>query len=104
MATYAIHDGTTVLNVILADTLEIAQAVTPEGLYVLECDDDGCPGMGWIHGPEGWRQPQPYPSWVWNKKAKAWEAPVPVPQDGQDYVWDESTVDWVAPSEFSPEG
>lgn len=94
MSTYAIHDGATVLNVILAETLEVAQAVTPSDLQVLECDENG-PGVGWTLESDGWRQPQPYPSWVWNATEKWWEAPVPVPQDQQPYVWDEALVDWV---------
>ncbi len=39
--------------------------------------------------------PQPYPSWVLNETTCQWEAPVPYPQDGKRYVWDEATVSWV---------
>jgi len=41
--------------------------------------------------------PQPYPSWVLNDAAQ-WEAPVPLPDDGEMYSWDEDSQSWVANS------
>ena len=40
--------------------------------------------------------PQPYPSWTLNTQTYEWQAPVPYPTDGKNYVWDESTLSWVA--------
>ena len=37
--------------------------------------------------------PQPYASWVLNANAQ-WEAPTPMPTDGQMYSWDEATTSW----------
>lgn len=39
--------------------------------------------------------PQPYLSWVLNEETCRWEAPIPYPDDGQLYNWDESTKSWV---------
>lgn len=39
--------------------------------------------------------PQPYPSWVLNLDTAQWEAPVPMPNDGKKYRWDEDTLSWV---------
>jgi hypothetical protein len=39
--------------------------------------------------------PQPYPSWVLNDDTCLWEAPVPMPDDGQLYQWDEELGQWV---------
>ena len=39
--------------------------------------------------------PQPYPSWIISSPAWIWEAPVPYPTDGKEYVWDEATLSWV---------
>ena len=39
--------------------------------------------------------PKPFPSWVLNEATCQWEAPVPYPTDGQQYVWDEATQTWV---------
>jgi len=39
--------------------------------------------------------PQPYPSWILNTSTFLWEAPVPYPTDGGNYIWDEATKSWV---------
>jgi hypothetical protein len=39
--------------------------------------------------------PKPYPSWVLNTSNYEWEAPVPYPEDGHEYKWDEETQSWV---------
>jgi len=39
--------------------------------------------------------PQPYPSWVLNTNTAQWEAPVPYPDDGKRYSWNEQTQSWV---------
>ena len=38
--------------------------------------------------------PQPYASWVLNEDICLWEAPVPYPQDGNRYTWNEQTQTW----------
>lgn len=40
--------------------------------------------------------PKPYDSWVLDEETCQWEAPVPYPDDGVMYEWDEETTDWVA--------
>lgn len=39
--------------------------------------------------------PKPYHSWVLNETSLLWNAPVPMPNDGKVYDWDESIVNWV---------
>lgn len=39
--------------------------------------------------------PKPYASWTLNEDSCLWEAPVAYPDDGEDYVWDETTTAWV---------
>jgi hypothetical protein len=39
--------------------------------------------------------PKPYPSWLLNTNTAQWEAPVPYPNDGKEYYWDEATLSWV---------
>lgn len=39
--------------------------------------------------------PKPFASWVLNEDTCLWNAPVPKPQDGKEYVWDEATTSWV---------
>jgi len=39
--------------------------------------------------------PNPYPSWLLNTNTYQWEAPIPYPDDGKMYYWDETTLSWV---------
>jgi hypothetical protein len=52
-------------------------------------------GIGYGFDGIGFFAPQPYPSWTLNPETYYWEAPVPYPNDGKDYVWDEATLSWV---------
>jgi hypothetical protein len=42
------------------------------------------------------RPPQPYDSWTWD--GEQWTSPVPYPNDGNGYAWNETTNTW----ELSP--
>lgn len=39
--------------------------------------------------------PKPFESWVLDETTCLWVAPVPHPENGQDYTWDESAGEWV---------
>jgi hypothetical protein len=54
-------------------------------------------GVGYVYDEalDAFIPPQPYPSWVLNGETFLWEAPIPYPSDGKDYIWDESAVAWV---------
>jgi len=39
--------------------------------------------------------PKPFPSWLLNENSCLWESPVPYPNDGKRYQWDETTTSWV---------
>ena len=39
--------------------------------------------------------PQPFASWTLNEDTCQWDCPVPAPQDGKMYFWDEPTLYWV---------
>ena len=56
-------------------------------------------GIGFAWDGIGFIPPKPYPSWVLNSFSYLWEAPVPYPNDGKVYVWDEATLSWI---EFTP--
>ena len=40
------------------------------------------------------RPAQPYPSWTWDADNQRWEPPVPMPDDGKSYQWNEETQFW----------
>lgn len=54
-------------------------------------------GIGYTYeaGIDAFVPPKPYPSWVLNGSTAQWEAPVPMPNDGKMYSWDEATQSWV---------
>lgn len=39
--------------------------------------------------------PKPLASFVLNEQTCLWEPPVPMPNDGKYYYWDEPTVSWI---------
>ena len=39
--------------------------------------------------------PQLFPSWTLNETTCLWDAPTPMPTDGQRYQWDEPKTSWV---------
>lgn len=54
-------------------------------------------GVGYNYDPvlDAFIPPKQYPSWLLNTTTCQWEAPVPYPNDGKTYVWDEATLSWV---------
>ena len=38
--------------------------------------------------------PQPYPSWVLDEDTCLWQPPLPYPEDGGNYRWDEDLFSW----------
>ena len=41
--------------------------------------------------------PQPYPSWLLNEETCLWDPPVPHPNDGKPYIWEEALQEWKQP-------
>ena len=39
--------------------------------------------------------PQPFESWTLNEDTCLWESPVAIPEDGNSYLWDEETKNWI---------
>lgn len=56
-------------------------------------------GKGFIYNAEidGFVPEQPYSSWTLNSNTGLWDSPVPYPDDGQLYIWDEAALAWVLP-------
>ena len=38
--------------------------------------------------------PKPFNSWILNEETCNWNAPIPYPNDGQKYSWNEETQSW----------
>lgn len=54
-------------------------------------------GIGYTYDDvlDGFIPPKPYPSWLLNTTTGLWDPPVPYPNDGKEYTWDEATQSWV---------
>ena len=50
-------------------------------------------GYTWDAAQNAFYTPQPFPSWSLDSDFK-WQAPVPYPQDGEDYSWNEENQSW----------
>jgi hypothetical protein len=59
-------------------------------------------GIGYTYDADrdAFISPKPFDSWVLDEETCTWGAPVPYPDDGVIYQWDEETGDWVA-SDYS---
>ena len=54
-------------------------------------------GVGYLYDPlrDAFIPPQPFASWTLNEDTCLWEPPIPYPEDGDMYTWNEETVSWV---------
>jgi len=67
-----------------------------------EHKDNGTPfrgnyaGIGFTYDEENdvFYSPQPFDSWIINETTWLWEAPTPMPDDGNMYMWNEDTQSW----------
>lgn len=39
--------------------------------------------------------PKPFPSWILNEQTCNWKSPIPYPDDGKRYIWNEQNQNWV---------
>jgi hypothetical protein len=95
MANYAVIDNQTVINTIVADSLEVAQETT--GQTCIEYTDEAPLGVNWYWDTvaNAYIIPSPHASWIYNYESKVWEAPTPMPtEEGKGYNWNEETQSW----------
>lgn len=52
-------------------------------------------GMTYDAERDAFIAPKPFQSWVLDEQELAWIAPIPKPDDGKRYKWDEETISWV---------
>lgn len=38
--------------------------------------------------------PKPFPSWTLNEESCLWDSPLPYPNDGKRYMWNEDILNW----------
>lgn len=54
-------------------------------------------GVGYSYDAEkdAFIPPKPYPSWTLNETTCLWEPPIPYPNDGGYYCWNEQNLRWI---------
>ena len=54
-------------------------------------------GVGYTYDSvrDAFYAPQPFASWTLNEETCLWEAPTPMPEDDNNYCWNEETTAWV---------
>jgi hypothetical protein len=54
-------------------------------------------GIGFTYDPDrnAFISPKPHESWILNEDTCLWESPVPYPNDGEMYSWNENSLQWV---------
>ena len=53
-------------------------------------------GIGYTYDAErdAFIPPKPFTKWILNEDTCQWEAPIPYPTDGKDYVWNDNKGEW----------
>jgi hypothetical protein len=51
-------------------------------------------GYTYDHTLDAFIPPKPFDSWELNEDTCLWHAPVPMPDDGKLYTWNETTTSW----------
>lgn len=110
MAHFCKIENNKVIQVIVADTQEWCESnlggewvQTSYNTYGGKHSQGGIPfrknyaGVGYTYDRErdAFIPEQPYESWLLNEETCLWEAPIPYPQEGGLYSWNEEKVEWV---------
>ena len=88
----------------LNDNNVVEQVIVGSHLWAIErlggnwIDSTGLQvGIGYSYHGDHFRSPPLFPSWLWENGH--WNPPIPYPQDGQSYYWDEETTSWIVRTE-----
>lgn len=93
MANYAVIEDNVVVNVIVANSKNIAEEIT--GRTCIEVTQENPIGIGWEWSADlnKYVSPPPFPSWIHN--GEQWVPPIPVPEDpDKRYQWSEDSISW----------
>ena len=105
METYYAHiENNTVISIeVVTDEFFNANPERYSGLWLKVGNGSNRPycGKGYIYLLEKDKiiPSNPYPSWTLDVNDE-WQAPVPMPNDGNRYYWDENLLNWIKPGEI----
>ena len=81
-----LDENNNVINVI------VCEDVQPETATQITYTDANPAYIGGDYVDGYFYTPQPYPSWT--RDSGIWVAPIPMPDDGLPYIWNEETQSW----------
>ena len=91
-----LDDNKIVKQVIVADSKEWCEQYL-DGIWVKAHDPlDAAIGYTYDEIRNAFISQKPYESWILDEETCNWNAPVPMPNDGGMYEWNEEVGDWVA--------
>jgi hypothetical protein len=110
MAHYAFLDENNIVTEVIVgiDETELIEGKDPEAWYG-EFRGQKCvrtsynsnirvryAGIGFTYNEDldAFIPPKPFNSWVLNNQTVNWDPPIPYPEDGHDYNWDEENQTW----------
>jgi hypothetical protein len=110
MAHYAFLDENNIVTEVIVgiDETELIEGLEPEAWYA-NFRGQVCKrtsyngnirknyaGIGYSYDEErdAFIPPKPYQSWILNEDTCVWQAPVPMPEDENMYLWNEETTSW----------
>jgi len=94
---YAVIENNKVVDVIVAETQELAESLTKKTCIGYDIDSSMRPMPGWDLIDGNLFPPKPHTSLTrWNTTHLLWEPPTdrPAAGDGKAYYWDTSTSSW----------
>jgi hypothetical protein len=94
MSNFAVIENNLVVNIIVAESKNLAEEVT--GKTCIEYTDDSLISVGSTYIDGIFTLPKPHPSWIlvdnmWNPPV---EKPLSDPNNPVNYFWNEETVSW----------
>jgi hypothetical protein len=95
MGSYAVIENGTVTNVIVADSLEIAQEISQKTCIEYTQEAPLKIGSFWLDAAGRYVPPAPFLSWTYNLELNTWSSPVELPiQEGKYFSWNETLLNW----------
>lgn len=98
MKEFAVIEKGIVVNIAVAESIQIMGVVLPDAELVVEITD--ATGIAYIGAEyratkKKFVPIKPAASWSFDEKAFEWVAPKPYPSDNKNYYWDEESLSWV---------
>jgi hypothetical protein len=70
--------------------------------------DEPCPrynrpgaGYSYLRDADAFVPPSPFESWILDTSTYIWKPPIPMPEDGNEYSWNEKLQTWVLEQDIS---